>query len=427
MYSTTPDLPEFPFAVAPIVEIDGADDVALCEHIANYTPVVLRGYAREQVLGERLSGLDSSASIRAVEPLLGNAKIPFTLLPPEQKGDIGIGEDLQANFRVDDRVASAAQFLSVVEELVGDSSGACAYAASMPLERFPKIQDLIACADTLAERKLWTRLLWVGSGRHVVDLHHDEMLNLITMYSGVKRITLLPPTSLPSLYPAPLHRKVGGVPRSLVKLLSLDHERYPRMEEALRASCQTVLYPGDALFIPPLWWHYVESYGFNLMVNAWYNDLVNKPDLARANQTLRDAIAGHSDRRPDPNQLQKYRNLLLSEGRDDKLTRSDDQRADTSSDLHTDALSKSLVHARAALTPLPKYWRDWMVLQFEYYVLRIHGDPYPTLPNALAEVAEHFRSQSKKGRLARLLAAPRRLLRSVRREVRNRVRVWKQG
>ena len=30
--------------------------------------------------------------------------------------------------------------------------------------------------------------------------------------------------------------------------------------------------PGDTLYIPPLWWHHVESYGFNVMVNTWYDD-----------------------------------------------------------------------------------------------------------------------------------------------------------
>ena len=39
--------------------------------------------------------------------------------------------------------------------------------------------------------------------------------------------------------------------------------------------------PGDAVFIPPLWWHHVESLEpFNVVVNYWWHDQVGDGALA---------------------------------------------------------------------------------------------------------------------------------------------------
>jgi hypothetical protein len=40
----------------------------------------------------------------------------------------------------------------------------------------------------------------------------------------------------------------------------------------LAAAVTAVLGPGDAIFIPPLWWHHVESLEpFNVLVNYWWH------------------------------------------------------------------------------------------------------------------------------------------------------------
>jgi hypothetical protein len=61
---------------------------------------------------------------------------------------------------------------------------------------------------------------------------------------------------------------------SLVSLRDPDFTRYPRFREALAAAQTAELAPGDAIFIPPLWWHHVESLdSFNVLVNYWWHDL----------------------------------------------------------------------------------------------------------------------------------------------------------
>lgn len=61
---------------------------------------------------------------------------------------------------------------------------------------------------------------------------------------------------------------------SLVSLRHPDFDRYPKFREALAAAQSAEVAAGDAVYIPPLWWHHVESLEpFNVLVNYWWHDL----------------------------------------------------------------------------------------------------------------------------------------------------------
>jgi hypothetical protein len=67
----------------------------------------------------------------------------------------------------------------------------------------------------------------------------------------------------------------------LVSLGNPDFERYPKFREALAVAQVAELAAGDAIFIPPLWWHHVESLEpFNVLVNYWWHDEVGDGALA---------------------------------------------------------------------------------------------------------------------------------------------------
>jgi hypothetical protein len=89
--------------------------------------------------------------------------------------------------------------------------------------------------------------------------------------AGRKRFTFFPPDQLPNLYVGSLDLAPGGLPTSVVKLSAPDLERYPRFAQALAAAETATLEPGDAVFIPNMWWHNVESLDpLNLLVNYWW-------------------------------------------------------------------------------------------------------------------------------------------------------------
>lgn len=50
-----------------------------------------------------------------------------------------------------------------------------------------------------------------------------------------------------------------------------DFERFPRFAQALQAGEVAELDPGDAIFIPSMWFHHVEGLEpINLLINAWW-------------------------------------------------------------------------------------------------------------------------------------------------------------
>jgi len=64
----------------------------------------------------------------------------------------------------------------------------------------------------------------------------------------------------------------ASVPISMVSLDEPELDRFPRYREALEAAHVAELEPGDAVYIPYLWWHGVQSLSdFNILTNYWWN------------------------------------------------------------------------------------------------------------------------------------------------------------
>lgn len=88
-----------------------------------------------------------------------------------------------------------------------------------------------------------------------------------------RRFTLFPPEQIANLYVGPLDFAPTGAAMSMVSLRDPDFARYPKFRDALAAAQVAVLQAGDRSFIPPLWWHHVESLEpFNALVNYWWHD-----------------------------------------------------------------------------------------------------------------------------------------------------------
>jgi ribosomal protein L16 Arg81 hydroxylase len=47
-----------------------------------------------------------------------------------------------------------------------------------------------------------------------------------------------------------------------------DLEEFPAFSQATRFECE--LGPGDALYIPPGWWHHVRSLSVSFSVSHWF-------------------------------------------------------------------------------------------------------------------------------------------------------------
>jgi len=114
--------------------------------------------------------------------------------------------------------------------------------------------------------------LWIGN-ETTAQTHYDLSENIACVILGTRQFTLFPPEQLPNLYPGPLETAPGRIPVSLTSIDAPDFEAHPRFEEALEHRMVGQLGPGDAIYIPPGWWHHVRAQApINMLVNYWWAD-----------------------------------------------------------------------------------------------------------------------------------------------------------
>ncbi|MDO3388494.1 cupin-like domain-containing protein [Gilvimarinus sp. SDUM040013] len=138
---------------------------------------------------------------------------------------------------------------------------------------------------------------WIGNATDIAA-HYDSPLNIACCVSGKRTFTLFPPEQVENLYIGPVDKTPSGRAISMVDFSAPDFDRYPRFRKALDHAQTVVLSPGDAIYIPPLWWHRVKSEGrVNMLVNYWWKetpDHMGIPDLALEHAIL--ALRGLNDR-----------------------------------------------------------------------------------------------------------------------------------
>jgi hypothetical protein len=112
--------------------------------------------------------------------------------------------------------------------------------------------------------------VWIGN-RTRIAAHHDLPDNIACVAVGHRRFTLFPPSELDNLYVGPLDFTPAGQAISLVDFAQPDFEKFPKFADALKNAQVAELGPGDAIFIPSMWWHHIESLdSLNVLVNYWW-------------------------------------------------------------------------------------------------------------------------------------------------------------
>ena len=128
--------------------------------------------------------------------------------------------------------------------------------------------------------------LWLGHAAQVA-CHYDTLDNLACVVAGMRKFTLYPPAAIADLYVGPIDLTMAGQPVSLAASSPPDPDLYPRFERVRHLAIEAELGPGDALYLPKLWWHRVDSTSpVNGMVNYWWDAFASGPDAPYASLML---------------------------------------------------------------------------------------------------------------------------------------------
>jgi hypothetical protein len=241
-------------------------------------PFVVRGLALDWPLVEAArKGADSARGYLAAR---GRARTMTASIGAPRGGDrLFYDAAMGMNFRMAQGPLEG--FLAAMASTEKDSDAPVIYLASVDMRDY---FDGLAEANRLPLGERATiESIWIGT-RTRIAAHNDVPDNLAVCAAGRRRFTLFPPEQFRNLYIGPLENTPAGRPVSMVDFRTPDFEAYPRFRDALATAQVAELEPGDALFVPSLWWHHVEGLApFNILVNYWWREVppyLGKPELA---------------------------------------------------------------------------------------------------------------------------------------------------
>lgn len=199
-------------------------------------------------------------------------------LIPVEKGvmteEDGLKEQLMTVKEFADRflTPSSRQLVWPLERSSHKSQSSIAYLAQHPLfEQIPELLDDIEAAPSLCGDKGPSKLnAWIGTGGTRTPCHFDTYDNLLAQVIGAKYIRCFHPSQTSKLHVMKQSDTSYGSQgnMSAVDCEMEDFSAHPMAKDAVFE--ETILFPGDVLFIPSGYWHYVRSLSTSASVNFWF-------------------------------------------------------------------------------------------------------------------------------------------------------------
>jgi len=168
------------------------------------------------------------------------------------------------------RMMTMRDFLDLMERSQKPS-----YLSQIPLDQFPGLSDdvdfrAVAPPDAHATYTA----LWIGSANTNSGLHFDKLDNYFVQVYGRKVALVASPDQTRLLYPYRYN-----FAKSQVDPENPDVKSFPGLENV--TFMEAVLEPGDMLFLPKLWWHYLRSLEPSISINHFFGSFAALGDLAR--------------------------------------------------------------------------------------------------------------------------------------------------
>jgi hypothetical protein len=254
--------------IPPIREFSSRDDDAIRrEVIGSGSPAVLRGFVSAWPVVD-VGRRSPVALVEYLRRFDNGSPVDAIMTPPEVEGRVFYNDAMNGFNFVRNRLPITAIAEQVLRYAPFARSPAVAAQSALIRDCLPgfSAENHLTVIDASVLPRIW-----LGNAI-TTPTHLDEWNNIGCVVGGRRRFTLFPPEQIANLYIGPLDFAPTGAPMSLVSLREPDLMRFPRFRQALAAAVSAELEAGDAIFIPPLWWHHVESLEpFNMLVNYWWH------------------------------------------------------------------------------------------------------------------------------------------------------------
>jgi ribosomal protein L16 Arg81 hydroxylase len=129
-------------------------------------------------------------------------------------------------------------------------------------------------SETMQKLALQAPLMWMGPGDSITNLHFDKLPNFVVQLYGRKKWTVYPASQQEYVY-LPSDLPINQF--SPVNPEQPDLEKYPKYAKA--TPLEFTLNPGEALYLPTHWPHYVRSLDMSISMNFWWLDWTHAAQL----------------------------------------------------------------------------------------------------------------------------------------------------
>ena len=280
-----------------IAEIAGSDlrdaEQFQREVVEPCRPVVIRALVDHWPVVQ--AGLDSPQAFRDyLAPFDAGGQMEAFVGPPRIAGKYYYDDELKG-FNFERRRTTLAAALDTIVSSLDQPDAPSVYAGSLPVDDFlPGFS--VRNAMPLLGPTIGPRI-WLGHASNVSS-HYDTLDNLACVVAGTRRFTLYSPELIEGLYVGPIDNTMAGQPVSLAASSAPDDTKYPKFAAVRDQAFSAELQPGDALYLPKLWWHQIEATApFNGLINYWWDAFSAGPDQPYTSLLL--AMIAVSER-PEP-------------------------------------------------------------------------------------------------------------------------------
>ena len=274
------------------------------EVVEGCQPVIIRGLVADWPVVQAASG--SAARLKDYLAAFDvGGRVETYLGTPAIAGKYYYRSDFKG-FNFERRMMKLLDALQTIVESLDRAEAQSVYVGSVPtgdsLPGFATANPMPLLGAGVSPR------IWLGT-RSNVSCHHDTFDNLACVIAGRRRFTLFAPELIDRLYVGPIDNTMAGAPVSLAASADAAEEgpgdgRYPLFEEIRAQAVRVELEVGDALYLPKLWWHKVESLApLNGLINYWWDAFSAGPDAPYTSMLL--AMIAISERPPAERQAWK--------------------------------------------------------------------------------------------------------------------------